>query len=113
MKRKFEFEDASPVNCKQQKLVPFPHYGSDDDSDSMMTEAEPFFSHTRISSNASSTSSDTSSSPTTPHIYPAFDIYPMQDDPMMQTDDFASSAPQNPPSPVGLLQPHSSFKHHG
>ncbi|KAI3596989.1 hypothetical protein WG66_006345 [Moniliophthora roreri] len=114
MKRKFEFEDASPTNCKQQKLVPFPRYGSDDDSDSMMTEAEPFYTHSRISSNASTASSDTSGSPAaSPYVYPAFDIYPMQDVPMIQADELAPSSPQNPSSPVGLLQPHSSFQHHG
>ncbi|KAF9264195.1 hypothetical protein L218DRAFT_863460 [Marasmius fiardii PR-910] len=77
-----------------------------------MTEAEPFYAHTRISSNASSTSSNASNSPTTPpFIYPSFDIYPIQDDPM-NADELASS-PQIPSSPVGLLQPTSSFQHHG
>ncbi|KAK1229184.1 hypothetical protein PQX77_007756 [Marasmius sp. AFHP31] len=112
MKRKFDFDDASYNNSKQQKLVPFPQYGSDDNMDSMMTEAEPFHAHTRFSSNASSTSSDASSPPTTPpFVYPSLDIYPVQDV-AMHSDDLSSS-PQAPPSPVGLLQPTSAFQHHG
>ncbi|KAJ8077025.1 hypothetical protein PM082_001448 [Marasmius tenuissimus] len=112
MKRKFDFDDASYSNSKQQKLVPFPQYGSDDNMDSMMTEAEPFHAHTRFSSNASSTSSDASSPPTTPpFVYPSLDIYPVQDV-AMHSDDLSSS-PQAPPSPVGLLQPTSAFQHHG
>ncbi|KAL0581834.1 hypothetical protein V5O48_000202, partial [Marasmius crinis-equi] len=112
MKRKFDFEDASPSNSKQPKLIPFPQYGSDDDMDSMMTEAEPFYAHTRFPSNASSASSDASSPPTTPpFVYPTLDIYPVQDV-SMQSDELTPS-PQSTTSQVGLLQPTSAFQHHG
>ncbi|KAJ7188492.1 hypothetical protein C8R46DRAFT_1054862 [Mycena filopes] len=118
MKRKFvqESDDASlDGRNKQLKLVPFPNYQPDDDA--LMTDADISYSqhHTRFPSTASSASDSPSASPP----YPTFDLYPL---PFFGTDgtvnpnshNFAHYAAQQPPSPsVGLLQPSSSFTHHG
>jgi len=125
MKRKFS-EDSDNAfldgrnNAKQLKLVPFPNYLVDEDS--VMSEAEPLSfdqHHTRFPSNVSSASSASESSPSSSPPYPTFDLYPL---PFFSADgtvnpnshNFAHYAAQQPPSPsVGLLQPSSSFSHHG
>jgi hypothetical protein len=61
---------------KQLKLVPFPNAPSDEDSDVMMTEAEPLDSpldsphHVRISSNASTSSASSDGIPSPSRMYP-------------------------------------------
>ncbi|KAH0589289.1 hypothetical protein H2248_005051 [Termitomyces sp. 'cryptogamus'] len=123
MKRKFDVEsdDASHTSAKQLKLIPFPN--SDCDTDVLMCDAEPLYPephHTRLSSNASSTSSDESNSPLSNFpAYPTFDLYPL---PFFNSEGsvdpnshsyahYATKSASTPP--VGLLQPSSSFAHHG
>ncbi|KAK7472876.1 hypothetical protein VKT23_000984 [Stygiomarasmius scandens] len=119
MKRKFESDAEDAVHtAKQLKLVPFPQFGSesDNDNDCVMSEAEPFFSnhHTRIPSNASSISSQSSASPTTPPTHYTLEASPLplvQEVPM--ESDSVNLAPTQPPPNVGLLQPQGGFAHHG
>ncbi|KAJ4000043.1 hypothetical protein F5050DRAFT_1563794 [Lentinula boryana] len=100
MKRKFDgdSDDAVYQNTKQLKLVPFPNY--EPDKDCMMSEAQPFYEHYhfRNTSSASSASSYASGSPTTPPYVSMSSI---------------SHTNQVSISNVGLLQPHTDFKHHG
>ncbi|KAJ3759663.1 hypothetical protein EV360DRAFT_41482 [Lentinula raphanica] len=100
LKRKFDSDsdDAVHQNTKQLKLVPFPNYESDNDC--MMSEAQPFYEHYhfRNTSSASSASSYSSSSPTTPPYISMSGI---------------SQTNQDTVCNVGLLQPHTDFKHHG
>ncbi|CAK5281367.1 unnamed protein product [Mycena citricolor] len=119
MKRKFveDFGDAAQTaRPKQLKLIPFPNY--EPDTDVCMSDVQPVFStphHTRLPSNVSSVS--TNSNPSSP-AYPAFDLYPL---PFFGADgnvdpnshSYAHYAQQPPSPPVGLLQPSSSFSHHG
>ncbi|TFK44552.1 hypothetical protein BDQ12DRAFT_673199 [Crucibulum laeve] len=123
LKRKLEVDsdEIAPNNTKQLKLIPFPNF--EQDNDVAMMDAEPLFPeihHTRISSNASSSSSDASNSPiTSSPSYPTFDLYPL---PFFNSDgsvdpnshNYSHYSAQTPPTPsVGLLQPSSGFSHHG
>ncbi|KAG6862323.1 hypothetical protein C0995_016021 [Termitomyces sp. Mi166 len=139
MKRKFDIEsdDAPHTSTKQLKLIPFPN--SDCDTDVLMCDAEPLYPephHSRLSSNVSSTSSNESNSSLSnsrtskstcrlassdKHLvaYPTFDLYPL---PFFNSEgsvdpnshSYAHYATQSPSTPpVGLLQPSSSFAHHG
>ncbi|KAF5321399.1 hypothetical protein D9619_001376 [Psilocybe cf. subviscida] len=116
MKRKLEVdsEDVSPVQTKQMKLVPFPNMHVD--TDVMMTDSEPMFAdvvHSRLQSNASSISSDTSGSPSP--AYPTFDLYPLPFFSANGTVDPNShnfAAYSGHATQVGLMQPSSSFVHH-
>jgi len=122
VKRKFDLEssdDDAPNNAKQLKMIPFPNIDSDD---VLMCDAEPLYPevHSRLPSNVSSTSSNGSSSPlTNSSAYPTFDLYPL---PFFNSEgsvnpnshNYAHYATQPPTTPpVGLLQPSSSFAHHG
>jgi len=123
LKRKFDvdLEDATPHNAKQLKLIPFPNMEVDEDTvmfDSAPLSADPH--HSRLSSNASSASSDSSGSPTngSPACYPTFDIYPLpffSNEGSVNTKSHEYSHYTRFPStpPVGLLQPSGSFVHHG
>ncbi|KAK7057411.1 hypothetical protein R3P38DRAFT_2840801 [Favolaschia claudopus] len=120
MKRKFadDSESAScPTSAKQLKLVPWPNYQPDEDS--CMSEADPIAYHTRFPSNVSTASSNLDSPSATATSYPAFNLYPLPffgPDGSVNTNShsFAHySARQTPSPPVGLLQPSSSFSHHG
>jgi len=119
--------------AKQPKLIPFPNLDSDDDVP--MSDAEPFYPelyHSRSPSNVSSTSSNASeSSLGNPRMslflsrtrrathccslkiaaYPAFDIYPMSSGNLISLNDYTTQPLATPP--IGLLQPSSSFAHHG
>ncbi|KAL0956131.1 hypothetical protein HGRIS_002297 [Hohenbuehelia grisea] len=121
MKRKFEFEsdDVTPTKSKQLKLVPFPNY--EPDTDVAMSDAEPLrieTHHTRLSSNASTLSSF-SESPLTQSPYLNFDAHPLPaqssvGSPESVASDFSYGVAQTPSSPsVGLLQPSTTFVHHG
>ncbi|KAJ3859463.1 hypothetical protein F5051DRAFT_84180 [Lentinula edodes] len=110
MKRKFDgdSEDVAYKNNKQLKLVPFPNY--EPTIDCMMSDAQPFYDHYhfRNTSSASSASSHASCSPTTPpSSYPSVEPYPLS-----LVPDVLESNQTSMPN-VGLLQPHSDFKHHG
>jgi len=122
LKRKLEAdsEDSSPVT-KQLKSIPFPNM--DLDTDVAMSDAEPLYPdavHSRLHSNASSMSSDASDSPSSESpAYPTFDLYPL---PFFSHDGSVEpnshnyshfSRQSSPNSQVGLLQPSSSFVHHG
>ncbi|KAF8983108.1 hypothetical protein BDQ17DRAFT_1350401 [Cyathus striatus] len=114
LKRKFDVEvDDAPICSKQLKLIPFPNTEPDDDV--AMSEAEPLYPdihHARISSNASAMSSNASSSPTNSPAYPIFDLYPIENSVDADGQNYSSHSTQFPPS-IGLLQPTSSFSHHG
>ncbi|KAI5889735.1 uncharacterized protein SCHCODRAFT_01191929 [Schizophyllum commune H4-8] len=62
MKRKFDdaSDDEEVRDSKQLKLVPFPTYSDDD---SLMSDGESLYHHERYSSNASTSSSASSYSP--------------------------------------------------
>ncbi|KAF8891727.1 hypothetical protein BD779DRAFT_143700 [Infundibulicybe gibba] len=120
IKRKFQVEsdDVTPTKSKQLKLIPFPNFSVDEDI--AMSEAEPLHleaHHIRLPSDVSSTSSNSSDSPTYESpAYPSFNIYPLPffgDDGLVDPNshNFAHYAAQTPP--VGLIQPSSSFAHHG
>jgi hypothetical protein len=122
MKRKFAFDsdNAAPNNAKQLKLIPFPNLCSDDDVP--MSDAEPLyphFHHPRAPSDASSTTSSDSESPlNSSPAYPSFDLYPLPffspEGPVdTNSHNYPHYAAQSPPPVVGLLQPSSSFAHHG
>ncbi|KAI0633853.1 hypothetical protein C8Q77DRAFT_1057037 [Trametes polyzona] len=126
LKRKFdaEFDDATPTNWKQAKLVPFP--SSDLDSDVAMSEASmsdleplciPTHSfHTRLPSNASYASSSASESPRNSPLYPVFDLYPNEPESYMAvaSHGFPDPSLTTPEKPVGLIQPKGNgFIHHG
>lgn len=107
MKRKcdFEIDESSVPNTKQPKCIPFPNYESDHDVamsdassefDPVTTASDAY--HTRLSSNASTSSSDSLIVD-----YPTFNLYPLP------VFDNAPSIPKN----IGLLQPNGSFTHHG
>ena len=122
LKRKIEFDsdDVLPHTAKQLKLIPFPNVGYDDDV--AMSDAEPLYPemhHSRLSSNVSSASSNGSDSPLgSSPAYPTFDIYPMpffnsSGSVNTNSHNYAHYATQPPSPPIGLLQPSSSFAHHG
>ncbi|KAJ4468261.1 hypothetical protein J3R30DRAFT_3410351 [Lentinula aciculospora] len=116
MKRKFDADCDDAVyhqNTKQLKLVPFPNYELDNDC--LMSEAQPFYEHYhfRNTSSVSSASSHVSGSPTTPpSSYPSVEPYPLSLLPDVSMTGVAESNQSDMPN-VGLLQPHSDFKHHG
>ncbi|KAJ3788622.1 hypothetical protein GGU11DRAFT_569908 [Lentinula aff. detonsa] len=115
MKRKFDgdSDDAVYQNTKQLKLVPFPNY--EPDKDCTMSEAQPFYEHYhfRNTSSASSASSYASGSPTTPpSSFPSIEPYPLSLLPDVSMSS-VSYTNQVSISNVGLLQPHTDFKHHG
>lgn len=110
MKRKFEFEsdDTTYQSAKQLKMVPFPNYEPDADvamSDSSSSDVEAYYPethHTRLASNTSTSSSSSDIDYSSP-LYPRFQLYrPVLDETAL---DSAKT--------VGLLQPASSFSHHG
>jgi len=115
MKRKcdFEVDGSSPPTAKQLKCIPFPNYEPDNDvamsdasseSDFLATTTTGDAYHTRLASDASISSSDSSASTDSITIdYPIFNLYPLQ---------IFDNVPATPKS-VGLLQPNSSFSHHG
>ncbi|KAJ3518132.1 hypothetical protein NLJ89_g49 [Agrocybe chaxingu] len=121
MKRKLEVDsdEFSPVT-KQLKLVPFPNM--EPDTDVAMSDAEPLYPdiiHSRLHSNASSLSSASDSPTSDSSAYPTFDLYPM---PFFRHDGSVDpdshnyshySRQSSPNSQVGLLQPTSTFAHHG
>lgn len=119
-KRKFEHdtEDIIPINAKQLKLIPFPTLSTDDDV--AMSEAGPIYAeshHIRFASNASSESSNASSSPNSSPSCPSFDIRPLpffdqSGTTSLESYTISHSAGQSSKS-VGLLQPSTSFAHHG
>jgi len=121
LKRKLEddTEDVSHIT-KQMKFVPFPNI--EVDMDVIMNDVEPLYPdvvHSRLQSNASSTSSNASDSPVMDSPgYPTFDIYPLPfftDDGSVNPDshNFSHYSRQASDSQVGLLQPSKSFVHHG
>ncbi|PIL33981.1 hypothetical protein GSI_03689 [Ganoderma sinense ZZ0214-1] len=124
LKRKFsdEFDDAAPINGKQQKLIPFPNASSDLDSDVAMSDAsisdlEPLtipahHFHTRLPSDVSYASSSTSDSPRNS----LFDLYPSDCDSYMgiSAHGFPDPTPYTSQKSVGLMQPRgNNFTHHG
>ncbi|KAF8972921.1 hypothetical protein BDZ97DRAFT_1648676 [Flammula alnicola] len=79
----------------------------------------PDIVHSRLQSNASSISSNASDSPVTNSpAYPTFDLYPL---PFFSnagsvepnSHDYSYYSRQSPSPQVGLLQPSSTFIHHG
>ncbi|KAF8230166.1 hypothetical protein L208DRAFT_1400874 [Tricholoma matsutake] len=125
-------------NKKQLKLIPFPNVYVDDDVP--MSEAEPLypeFHHSRAPSDVSSTTSNESNSPLTssrmlapipfnsfltgPAVaaaYPTFDLYPLpfftpEGSVNTNSHNYRHYSAQSPTPMVGLLQPSSSFSHHG
>ncbi|EKM80827.1 hypothetical protein AGABI1DRAFT_98948 [Agaricus bisporus var. burnettii JB137-S8] len=87
-----------------------------------MADVEPLYPetfHMRLSSDASSTSSNGSNSPVLESpLYPAFNIYPLpffNDDGSVQSNSHSYShyANQSLDHHAGLLQPLSGFRHHG
>ncbi|XP_006460948.1 hypothetical protein AGABI2DRAFT_150774 [Agaricus bisporus var. bisporus H97] len=87
-----------------------------------MADVEPLYPetfHMRLSSDASSTSSNGSNSPVLESpSYPAFNIYPLpffNDDGSVQSNSHSYShyANQSLDHHAGLLQPLSGFRHHG
>ncbi|KAK7685289.1 hypothetical protein QCA50_011652 [Cerrena zonata] len=126
LKRKLslDFEDDVAYSAsKQQKLVPFPsstELDSDVDmSDDSMSALPPLSIptqtfHTRLISNASTASSAYSDSPRNSPNYPAFELYPLEEQAQMTTDDNYFNQPTQQERPSGLLQPRgTSFTHHG
>ncbi|KAF8160960.1 hypothetical protein B0H34DRAFT_857497 [Crassisporium funariophilum] len=122
LKRKLDVdsEDVSPVHTKQLKLVPFPNL--EFDTDVTMSEPEPLYPdvhHSRLPSNASSSSSNTSDSPVVGSSdYPSFDLYPLpffgsNDSVDPNSHSYFHYSAQSPHSQVGLRQPTSTFAHHG
>jgi len=113
MKRKFDgdCDDAIHQHPKQLKLVPFPNY---QDTDCMMSEAEPIYSHhNRNTSFASSDSDNASASPITPpSSFPSVDPYPLSLIPDVSMSGVTQCS-QASIANIGLLQPHIDFKHHG
>jgi len=111
MKRKFDLdsEDVAPQVSKQQKMIPFPAYEPDYDvamSDSssdadMYTLADNH--HVRLSSSASTTSASSASSDGIDFASPLFPRYNAGNASQSGYDSLT----------VGLLQPVSSFTHHG
>ncbi|KAH7915208.1 hypothetical protein BJ138DRAFT_1142258 [Hygrophoropsis aurantiaca] len=116
VKRKcaFEDEDYSHQTVKQLKMIPFPHYEPDFDvtmNESPSSDAEQFNfpgnHHTRLASTASNSSN---SSGLSDHIdynsplYPRFQLY----QPVPE-----SYAEVDPAHNASLLQPASTFSHHG
>ncbi|OJA17469.1 hypothetical protein AZE42_03922 [Rhizopogon vesiculosus] len=110
MKRKFDIDasDDCPQVAKQLKMVPFPNYEPDTDvamSDSPSSDLEPFFPethHTRLHSTASSSSGSSGFSDGIDYNSPLY--------PRLTVVDYQ---PVDPTKAVGLLQPASSFTHHG
>ena len=124
---------CAPKQVKQLKLIPFPNM--EPDNDVAMSDIEPILPavHSRLYSNASSFSSNGSDSPSSdsrmywtipPHmgalltiilaVCPVFSVCPS---PFFSTDtvvldhpDFTLSSNNNQ---IGLLQPKSTFVHHG
>ncbi|KAG2111290.1 uncharacterized protein F5147DRAFT_573724 [Suillus discolor] len=112
MKRKFDFDatDDCPQVAKQLKMVPFPNY--EPDADALMSESPShddvvsFFPenyHSRLHSTASSSSGSSLYSDAIDHNSP---LYPR----LAQVVDYPAD---NSDKAVGLLQPASSFTHHG
>jgi hypothetical protein len=102
MKRKFDIDldDSPPLNPKQLKLIPFPNYQPD--TDVAMSDVDPTDPHhTRIPSDASTSSSISSGS--------LLDLCPFQLFPSDGNVDYTKPSQQI----VGLMQPSSSFAHHG
>ncbi|KIJ67840.1 hypothetical protein HYDPIDRAFT_173592 [Hydnomerulius pinastri MD-312] len=112
MKRKLEFDSADdyPQAVKQLKMVPFPGYEADNDvamSDSSSSDSELFFPenhHTRLVSTASTSSSSSGSFDAVDYNSP---LYPRYSANQPTLD------PSDSPKVVGLMQPVSSFTHHG
>ncbi|KAG2150411.1 hypothetical protein DEU56DRAFT_779806 [Suillus clintonianus] len=111
MKRKLDFDasDDCPQVAKQLKMVPFPNYEPDADvamSESPSSDAVSFFpenNHTRLHSTASSSSGSSLYSEAIDYSSP---LYPR----LAQVVDYQ---PDDSSKAVGLLQPASSFTHHG
>ncbi|KIP02930.1 hypothetical protein PHLGIDRAFT_26358 [Phlebiopsis gigantea 11061_1 CR5-6] len=133
MKRKlssdFE-EDTACSDPKRANMFAFPTADIDTDvamsdasSDTDMltpysfAEERPF--HTRLNSNAStsSTVSEATSlenSPSSSPYYPDFVLYPSIDRAPTNTPNYFDSSSQSSPKPVGLIQPgKNAFTHHG
>ncbi|KAH7926692.1 hypothetical protein BV22DRAFT_1086386 [Leucogyrophana mollusca] len=115
VKRKFDFEeeDYSHQTVKQIKMIPFPNYEPDFDvtmTESPSSDVEQYFPgnhHTRLASTASTSSQSSGSSDFIDYnspLYPRFQIYQPAPDSYADLDLAQSS---------GLLQPASSFSHHG
>jgi hypothetical protein len=118
MKRKLvlDSDDAVHNNTKHLKLIPFPNSYIDDDDVPMSDQPlYPEICHSRLSSNVSSDSNyPLDNSP----AYPSFDLYPLpffSPEGSVDTNSHTYShyAAQSPAPMVGLLQPSSSFTHHG
>ncbi|KAI6157848.1 hypothetical protein BKA82DRAFT_1006936 [Pisolithus tinctorius] len=115
VKRKFDFDVSTdcPQAAKQLKLVPFPGFEPDSDvpmSDSPSSDLDLFFPenhHSRLVSTASSSSSVSSG------LYDAVDynspLYPRLTARQPVLDPYSPDSTKA----VGLLQPASSFTHHG
>ncbi|CAL1708156.1 unnamed protein product [Somion occarium] len=121
LKRKlsFDFEDdVAYSTAKQPKLFPFPKTDLDSDvamSEDAVPELPPLSIptqsfHTRLHSNASSTSSAYSDSPRNS----PFDLYPQEGQEEMSVDTNYFNQPAQQQRSVGLFQPRgSAFTHHG
>ncbi|KAH7888640.1 hypothetical protein F5I97DRAFT_1854271 [Phlebopus sp. FC_14] len=113
VKRKLDFDsdDDFPQATKQLKMVPFPGYEPDHDvamSDSSSSDSEHFLEnhHTRLISTASSCSSSSGYLDAVDYNSP---LYPRYSANQPSLDPYPSDSPKV----VGLLQPASSFTHHG
>ncbi|KAF8626836.1 hypothetical protein AX15_004667 [Amanita polypyramis BW_CC] len=122
LKRKFDFDldDAlsNHQKAKQLKLIPFPNMDSSD-SDVAMSDAEPYYPelhHIRTDSSVSSTSSASLSPVIETPVCPPLDLYPhpfFSDEGSVDLDSDNFSYYSSQQAKIGLLQPSSSFKHHG
>ncbi|KAI6021481.1 hypothetical protein BKA83DRAFT_4282503 [Pisolithus microcarpus] len=114
VKRKFDFDASAdyPQATKQLKLVPFPGYEPDSDvamSDSPSSDLDLFFPenhHSRLVSTASSSSVSSGLCDAVDYNSP---LYPRLGARQPSLDPYLSE----PAKVVGLLQPASSFTHHG
>ncbi|KAF9227297.1 hypothetical protein BS17DRAFT_775252 [Gyrodon lividus] len=112
MKRKLDFDTVEdyPQAAKQLKMVPFPGCEPDNDvamSDSSSSDSEHFFSeshHTRLESTASTSSSSFGALEAVDYGSPLYPRYSAHQ---------PSLDPSELPKVVGLMQPASSFSHHG
>ncbi|KIM69726.1 hypothetical protein SCLCIDRAFT_722522 [Scleroderma citrinum Foug A] len=119
LKRKLDLDTELSNDCiqvaKQLKLVPFPGYEADTDvamSDSPSSDLDLFFPenhHSRLVSTASTASSSSLSS----SLFDAVDynspLYPR----LSAQEPTLDPCPTDSPKVIGLLQPTSSFAHHG
>ncbi|KAI0062832.1 hypothetical protein BV25DRAFT_1824868 [Artomyces pyxidatus] len=126
IKRKFDSDSVeSSVRCaKQLRLVPFPAYEPEPDTDVTMSDASdsPAESasfdqhHLRLDSNSSTTSTESGNSSN--FAYPSFNIYPnpfFGPDGLVDTNSHTFSRYSTPPptqKPVGLFEPQNASAHH-